>query len=193
MYHKLILKEVSPLLRATAKLPVLTRNLKNFLTDGVDGEEEMEEEEDENDEQEEGLDEEDMDDEEVDVEEQQGDGDGGMERLVDEAMKQLEETFLFKDVRPGTTILVGYEEDFYPGEVEAVIEDSLAAVNFMERCSVKQDTYKWPSRPDKATVHAKFVLACDLPMTSVNGRIWVLQNAPFYSSLYFAFHRAYFT
>ena len=127
-------------------------------------------------------------------EDEHQDEDGAMEGLLQEAMKQLQETeeFTFKDIRPGTTVLVGYEEDFYAGEVEDVLEDSLASVNFMERCSVKQDAYKWPTRPDRATVHAKFILASNLPMTSSNGRIWTLDNVLYYSRLDLAFHRVYF-
>lgn len=107
-------------------------------------------------------------------EEHQDEGGAMIQGLDQEAMNHMQENedYTCKDIRPGTAVLVVYEEDFYVGEVEDVLEDSLASVNFIERCSVKQDAFKWPTRPDRATIHAQFILASNLPMTtSTNGRI----------------------
>jgi hypothetical protein len=43
----------------------------------------------------------------------------------------------------------------------SLANDSLAKVNFMEKCTVKKNTYRWPPARQSAEVEAKFVIAED--------------------------------
>ena len=50
-------------------------------------------------------------------------------------------------------------------------------MNFMERCCIKDDAYKWPQVQDQAVMESKFVIMSDFEMSSRNGRIWTLDDA----------------
>ena len=103
---------------------------------------------------------------------------------VEEGMNKPK-TFSFSSVRPGKTILVGYEEDFFKGEIETIVSPSLTEVNFIERCTVKGNTYCLPVwKPDRARVHFTFVLASDIKMRTTNGRIWTLLDSDYLGKLY---------
>lgn len=59
----------------------------------------------------------------------------------------------------------------------SALHDKSAVINFMERCCIKDDAYKWPQVQDQAVMESKFVIMSDFEMSSRNGRIWTLDDA----------------
>ena len=59
-------------------------------------------------------------------------------------------TFPTRVVGLGMHVVVGYDEDFYLGEIQIIINKNIRVIHFMERCYVKDDAYKWPQVENKA-------------------------------------------
>ena len=97
--------------------------------------------------------------------------------------------FSYQNGWPGVRLVVGYEEDFYVGEIHTILHDKSAVANFMERCCIKDDAYKWPQVQDQVGVESKFVIMSDFEMSS---RIWTLDDAHSVRPRFNAYKQMYF-
>ena len=131
-YHKVILGRNLHLLEVTRKLPQLIANLRELL--GIaenDGDSEVGDLDPEVSEEELEVSEDDSDPE---VEEEESD--------EEQAMEVPDFNSSFSSTRPGMLVAVGYENDVYVGEVENILTNATAVVNFMSQCKQKKCIFK---------------------------------------------------
>ena len=174
-FHKIIMERKSPLLKTTLKFPQLLDNLQQFLADlsGTEAERGREETRQAT----EGGDHDHAEGGDHDQAEG-GDHDHAEGGDHDQAEGgDRRDDFDFKFTRSGTRVAVFYDGDFYLGEVTAVESDDLATVNFMERCLIRNEAYRWPHRVDETQVSAKYVFCANFELTTTNGRVWLLQDS----------------
>ena len=73
-------------------------------------------------------------------------------------------------------MLFFFDNDFYVGEVLAVLDNGQRAdIAFMKRVRNK-NVFVWPEVDDITDVHAKFVCMWDVSVQSANGRTWFIPN-----------------
>ena len=102
--------------------------------------------------------------------------------------------FHLKFHHTGCFVAVGYEDQYYVGEVEEVKSETSAVINFMEQCDRKKTIFKWPDHTDPVTVDAQFVIDANLNLTSTTGRFWTIKPEELKSMAqkYTAFRLLYF-
>ena len=102
--------------------------------------------------------------------------------------------FHFKFHCTGCFVAIGYEDQYYVGEVEEVKSETSAVINFMEQCDRKKTIFKWPDHADRVTVDAQFVIDANLNLTTTTGRIWTIKPEELKSMAqqYTAFRLLYF-
>ena len=99
-----------------------------------------------------------------------------IETEMDNDDELAEFTFTFQ--RTAQLIAVYYDGEFYIGEVTQVLSDDEGEVNFMSRCTIKSNTFRWPNTEDRDTVNRKFVFVSDVqlePASTTRGT-WNVSN-----------------
>ena len=110
------------------------------------------------------------------------------------AKKMSFETFKFTS--PGEWVAVYYYDCkaghlYYIGQVLEIIEENKAVVTFLEQCTMKNSRYRFPDSLDIDTVDRKFVFHSKLSMTTINERMWTLENRSELNKLFKQFIRMY--
>ncbi|KAL3857378.1 hypothetical protein ACJMK2_012053 [Sinanodonta woodiana] len=146
-YHRVILQLKSPLLKTSLPFNLMVENLKEFLKTATNEKADEEREEQPEEEHQDAPD-----------------------------MPCLRECESFKFARTGITVGVLYDSDYYIGEVTAVQTEAVGTVNFLERCMIRDDAYRWPDIPDEADVNAEYVFISDFELGSANGRVWMVKH-----------------
>ena len=97
--------------------------------------------------------------------------------------------FLF--TQTGQYVAVYYDDDFHVGSVINIISPELAEVNFMKKCSVSNNTFLWPQKPDQDKIAAMFVFDSDFDIASQNGRVWSVVEHSSIAQKYNAYKQKY--
>ncbi|KAL3860484.1 hypothetical protein ACJMK2_010606 [Sinanodonta woodiana] len=146
-YHRVILQLKSPLLKTSLPFNLMVETLKEFLKTATNEKADEEREE--------------------QPEEDHQDA---------PAMPCLRECESFKFARTGITVGVLYDSDYYIGEGTAVQTEAVGTVNFLERCMIGDDAYRWPDIPDEADLNAEYVFISDFKLGSANGHVWMIKH-----------------
>ncbi|XP_045170683.2 uncharacterized protein LOC123533110 [Mercenaria mercenaria] len=74
----------------------------------------------------------------------------------------------------GECVAVAYQDNWYPGYVEKIVDTTTAVVKFMTHCR-KPGYFQWPLREDKQVVNIQFVIGQKLVPDCINaGRQWFI-------------------
>ena len=98
--------------------------------------------------------------------------------------------FAFKFTQEGEVVAVYYEDDFFIGEVDSVVSEEEAEVNFMAKSqTTKRVIFKWPCTPDRCPVSSSVVFAGNLRLVpaSSSGRAFVVDRPDNLPARYEAF------
>lgn len=89
-------------------------------------------------------------------------------------------------------VAVAYQDNWYPGYIETVLDAETAVVKFMSTCR-KPGYFQWPTRDDKQTVKVHFVVKRNfVPDCVASGRQYYVKDYSAIDTIYQAFHSEYF-
>ncbi|XP_045173195.2 uncharacterized protein LOC123534827 [Mercenaria mercenaria] len=89
-------------------------------------------------------------------------------------------------------VAIAYQDNWYPGVVEKVVDDTTIVVKFMAPCR-KNGYYQWPSRDDRQVVNKQFVLCTKfIPDCISSGRQWYVKEHNDITNVYSKFHTMFF-
>ena len=174
-YHKIVLNKKSAWLK-TSKLTIeeLANNLKTYLGEAAGDLDQLPNL---------GL----------NVQQQEDNQDLAME--VDLATESDEEEecifgdFVFSKV--GENVAVYYDTEFHVGSVSEVLSPDHGKVNFLRKCTVANNTYVWPHKPEEEVISAIFVFSSGFDIVSRNGRVWSVPEHDALSRRYVLYRERY--
>ena len=94
--------------------------------------------------------------------------------------------FLF--TKTGQNVAVCYDDEFHTGSITSNSTPELAEVNFQKKCSVANNTYVWPLKPERAAVTCLFVFDCDFDIVTTMGRVWSVPSHDVLSRKYIVYN-----
>ena len=111
------------------------------------------------------------------------------ESETDSVQFQFEE---FSFQQQGQLVAVYFLEDFFVGEVTAVVSPQEAVITFMEKAAFQihgQPAFRWPRRKDECAIAAEFVFAKNIILapSSTSGRAFIVTSPEKLTPKYAAF------
>ncbi|XP_076441384.1 uncharacterized protein LOC143280571 [Babylonia areolata] len=114
--------------------------------------------------------------------------------LSSESSDEAEEETTFEDfvfTRIGENVAVFYDNDFHVGSVAEIFRPDQARVNFLRKCTVANNTYVWPHKPEDDSISAMFVFSSGFEVTTQNGRVWSVPEHDKLRKMYLLYKQRY--